>query len=177
MSQLLLSLIAGLVLARWVGWREVFVLVGIQYWNKCYIAKKVAALEEKLLYNDRFYLIDAEKNLTTNSNFFTQFLDALSFPREMTASTNTEAISDTLYTSHMPKASNVIWPKTMTSKMYYVNVCELSSNGKGFYCRLNRDWNDNQHLLRAVLSMTSVDRRLWAHSPLHDWLLWELVFH
>ena len=49
-------------------------------------------------------------------SFFTQFLDALSFPRETTASTSTEAISDNLYTSHIPKASNVICPKTTTSK-------------------------------------------------------------
>ena len=77
----------------------------------------VVALEEKLLYNDHFHLIEAEENLITkNGTFFTQFLDALSFPREMTASTSTEAISDTLYTSHMPKASNVICPETTASK-------------------------------------------------------------
>ena len=44
----------------------------------------------------------------------TQLLDALFLPKEITASTRTEAISEILYTSHIPNASNVICPETMT---------------------------------------------------------------
>ena len=93
-------------------------------WNRLFLDRGrgavdgvlVVVVEGKLLYNDHFHLIDAEENSTTNNTFFTQFLDAFSFPREMTASTSTEAISDTLYTSHMPKASNVICPEKTASK-------------------------------------------------------------
>ena len=67
MSQLLLSLNTGLILAGGGdGVEEVYVLVGSQYWNKCYISKKVAALEGNLLYNDHFHLIDAVENLRLN---------------------------------------------------------------------------------------------------------------
>lgn len=44
----------------------------------------------------------------------TQLVDALFLPKEITASTRTEAISEILYTSHIPNASNVICPETMT---------------------------------------------------------------
>ena len=44
----------------------------------------------------------------------TQLLDALFLPKEITASTRTEATSEILYTSQIPNASNVICPETMT---------------------------------------------------------------
>ena len=54
------------------------------------------------------------KNIRTLNAVRTQSLDALFLPKETTASTRTEAISEILYTSHIPNASNVICPETMT---------------------------------------------------------------
>ena len=54
------------------------------------------------------------KNIRTLNAVRTQLLDALFLPKEITASTRTEAISEILYTSHIPNASNVICPETMT---------------------------------------------------------------
>ena len=56
----------------------------------------------------------------------TQLVDALFLPKEITASTRIEAISEILYTSHIPNASNVICPETMTKykkDRIFVTLC------------------------------------------------------
>ena len=72
-------------------------------------ATKIGNKHDKKKLTDFYFKKKKKRNVVR-----TQLLDALFLPKEITASTRTEAISEILYTSHIPNASNVICPETMT---------------------------------------------------------------
>ena len=100
----------------------------------------------------------------------TQLVDALFLPKEITASTRIEAISEILYTSHIPNASNVICPETMTKykkDRIFVTLC-MSEKERNQSLRRNttnnlpgyRHWSHGERCCHSQAEKKSVREKV-----------------